>query len=87
MSRHAQTRMGSKFEWPDVSKNVTVTGQIEADYEGNFSRADNRNVSTIRSNALQLRLAFGRIDWTVSAEHGHLLRSRTGLDDFRLERT
>ena len=60
-----QTRMGSKFEWPDVSKNVTITGQIEADFEGNFSRVDNRNVSTIRSNALQLRLAFGRIDWTV----------------------
>src|ERR1017187_3389508 len=61
-----QTRMGAKFEWPDVSKNVTVTGQIEGDYEGNFSRADNRNVSTIRSNAFSLRLAFGRLDWAVS---------------------
>ncbi len=61
-----QTRMGFRFEWPDASKNVVVTGQIEGDYEGNFSRADNRNVSTIRSNAFQLRLAFGRIDWTVA---------------------
>ncbi len=60
-----QTRMGAKFEWPDVSKNLTVTGQIEADYEGNFSRADNRNVSTIRSNALSLRLAYGRLDWSA----------------------
>jgi len=60
------TRMGSRFEWPDVSKNITITGQIEADFEGNFSRADNRNVSSIRSNALQLRLAYGRIDWTVN---------------------
>jgi len=60
------TRVGSRFEWPDISKNVTVTGQIEADYEGNFSRADNRNVSSIRSNALQLRLAYGRIDWNFS---------------------
>ena len=59
------TRMGSRFEWPDISKNITVTGQIEGDFEGNFSRADNRNVSSIRSNALQLRLAFGRIDWSV----------------------
>ncbi len=59
------TRMGSRFEWPDISKNITVTGQIEADFEGNFSRADNRNVSSIRSNALQLRLAYGRIDWTL----------------------
>jgi len=62
------TRMGSRFEWPDVSKNITITGQIEADWEGNFSRADNRNVSAIRSNALQLRLAYGRIDWTVRPE-------------------
>ncbi len=60
------TRFGSRFEWPDISKNITVTGQIEADFEGNFSRADNRNVSSIRSNALQLRLAYGRIDWAKS---------------------
>ena len=60
------TRMGSRFEWPDISKNITVTGQIEADFEGNFSRADNRSVSSIRSNALQLRLAYGRLDWNVN---------------------
>src|SRR5271165_4517951 len=59
------SRIGSRIEWPDVSKNITITGQIEADFEGNFSRADNRNVSAIRSNALQLRLAYGRIDWNV----------------------
>jgi len=60
------TRFGSRFEWPDVSKNITITGQIEADFEGNFSEVDNRNVSSIRSNALQLRLAYGRIDWTAA---------------------
>jgi hypothetical protein len=60
------TRMGSRFEWPDSSGKLTVTGAIEADYEGNFSRADNRNVSSIRSNALQLRLAYGRLDWATS---------------------
>ncbi len=60
------TRFGSRFEWPDVSKNITITGQVEADFEGNFSRADNRNVSAIRSNAFQLRLAYGRIDWTLN---------------------
>ena len=62
------TRFGSRFEWPDVSKNITVTGQIEGDFEGNFSAADNRNVSSIRSNALSLRLAYGRIDWTVAPD-------------------
>jgi hypothetical protein len=60
------TRVGSRFEWADPSTNVTVTGQVEADFEGNFSRVDNRNVSSIRSNALQLRLAFGRIDWQAN---------------------
>lgn len=60
------TRVGSRFEWPDESGKLTITGTIEADYEGNFSRADNRNVSSIRSNALQLRLAFGRLDWATN---------------------
>ena len=58
--------MGSRFEWPDESGKLTITGTIEADYEGNFSRVDNRNVSSIRSNALQLRLAFGRLDWATN---------------------
>lgn len=61
-------RYGTKFEWPDASKNVTITGTIEADYEGNYSRADNRNVSSIRSSAFSLRLAFGRIDWALSPQ-------------------
>lgn len=60
------TRIGSRFEWPDSSGKMTITGTIEADYEGNFSRVDNRNVSSIRSNALQLRLAYGRIDYAVN---------------------
>ena len=60
------SRFGAKFEWPDVSKNLTLTGQVEGDFEGNFSRADNRNVSSIRSNAFQLRLAFARLDWAAS---------------------
>ncbi len=81
-----QTRMGSKFEWPDISKNVTVTGQIEADFEGNFSRADNRNVSTIRSNALSVAPGFRANRLDRRSQHRHLLRSRTGLDDLRLER-
>jgi len=60
------TRVGSRFEWPDMNGKMIITGQIEADYEGNFSRADNRNVGSIRSNALSLRLAYGRIDYAVN---------------------
>jgi hypothetical protein len=60
------TRFGTRYEWPDSSGKLTLTGTVEADYEGNFSRADNRNVSSLRSNALQLRLAFGRLDYAAS---------------------
>lgn len=59
-------RIGSDFEWLDPSKNVTITGKVEADFEGNFSRVNNRNISSIRSNAFQLRLAYARIDKKVS---------------------
>jgi hypothetical protein len=58
-------RFGSNFEWLDTP-HVIITGKVEADFEGNFSRANNRNISSIRSNALQLRLAYGRIDWKRS---------------------
>ena len=57
------TRFGMNFEWPDVSKNITLTGKIEGDFEGNFSEVDNRDVSSIRSNMPQLRLAFVRLDY------------------------
>ena len=60
------TRIGTRYEWPDASGKLMLSGTVEADYEGNFSRADNRNVSAVRSNALQLRLAFGRLDYAAS---------------------
>ncbi|MGO9209327.1 MAG: hypothetical protein ACLP2H_04345, partial [Terriglobales bacterium] len=57
------TRMGANFEWPDIAgANNTITGRIEADFEGNFSRAQNRNVSSLRTRMLALRLAWARID-------------------------
>ncbi len=60
------TRIGANFEFPDASPKVTITGKIEGDYEGNFSEADNRDVSSIRSNSFQLRLAWGRLDYQAS---------------------
>jgi hypothetical protein len=59
-------RVGSKFEWLDKSENITVTGALEVDFEGNFSRTNNRNISSIRSNAPQIRLGYGRLDWKLS---------------------
>ena len=60
------TRFGLNIEWPDISKNLTLTGKIEGDFEGNFSEVDNRDVSSIRSNMPQLRLAFVRLDYHAS---------------------
>ena len=60
------TRIGANFEWPDISPKLTFTGKIEGDYEGNFSEVDNRDVSSIRSNSFQLRLAFARMDYAAS---------------------
>lgn len=59
------TRIGANFEWPDISKNLTLTGRVEGDFEGNFSRVDNRNVSSIRSSAFQIRLAWVRLDYAA----------------------
>jgi hypothetical protein len=60
------TRFGLNLEWPDMSKNLTLTGKIEGDFEGNFSEVDNRDISSIRSNEPQLRLAFVRMDYHAS---------------------
>src|ERR1700676_1336869 len=60
------TRFGNNFEWLDPSSSVTVTGKFEMDFEGNFSRVDNRNLSSIRSSNPSIRLAYGRIDWKLN---------------------
>ena len=60
------TRIGTNIEWLDPSPNFTITGKIEGDFEGNFSRVDNRNIGTIRSSMFSIRLAYGRIDYRFS---------------------
>jgi|HubBroStandDraft_6_1064221.scaffolds.fasta_scaffold11775_5 hypothetical protein len=60
------TRFGANFEWPDPSPKLVVTGRVEGDWEGNFSETDNRDVTSLRSNALQLRLAFVRMDFEAT---------------------
>lgn len=60
------TRFGSNFEWPDMSRKLTLTGRVEGDFEGNFSEVDNRDVSSLRSNSPQLRLAWARLDYHAS---------------------
>ncbi|MGE5111062.1 MAG: hypothetical protein ACM3JB_09415 [Acidobacteriaceae bacterium] len=60
------SRIGAQFDWPDISPKLSITGKIELDFEGNFSRTNNRNISTIRSSMPSIRLAFGRLDYKMS---------------------
>jgi hypothetical protein len=57
------SRFGANFEWLDPSPNLTLTGKIEADFEGDFTRVDNRNLSSIRSSMPSIRLAYVRLDY------------------------
>ncbi len=61
------TRAGANFEWPDIAgSNNTLTGRFEFDDEGNFNRSQNRNVSSVRTRQLVLRLAYMRLDHHIS---------------------
>jgi len=57
------TRFGSNFDWYDADGKWVITGKIEGDFEGNFNRSDNRNLSSVRSSNPSLRLAWGRLDY------------------------
>ncbi len=59
-------RFGTNFEWLDMAPNVVVTGKFELDFEGNFTRVNNRNISSIRSSQPSIRLGYGRIDWRAT---------------------
>ncbi len=62
-------RVGTNFEWPDIAgSNNAFTGKLEFDFEGNYSRALNRNISTIRSSMASIRLAYGRLDHKFNDE-------------------
>lgn len=60
------SRLGTNLEWLDPSSKFTITGKFEADFEGNFTRVDNRNLSTARSSMLSIRLAYARMDYKFS---------------------
>jgi hypothetical protein len=55
-------RIGGQFEWVPKDQNITLTGKVEADFEGDYTNANNRNISAMRSSQLSLRLAYIRMD-------------------------
>jgi hypothetical protein len=60
------SRFGASFEWPDLSKRLTLTGKVEGDFEGGFTEVDNADVSSIRNPTPRLRLAYARLDYAAS---------------------
>ena len=79
-------RVGTNFEWPDVAgSHNAITGKLEFDFEGNFSRTLNRNISTIRSNMASIRLAYGRIDHSFS-DQTSMRPLNLGTEEAELER-
>jgi hypothetical protein len=61
-------RFGANFEWLDPAPKTVITAKLEFDFEGNFTRVNNRNISSIRSSQPSIRLAWARIDRRLS-EH------------------
>ncbi len=55
-------RLGANFEWLDPAPNMVITGRLEFDFEGDFTRVNNRNISSVRSSQPSIRLAWARID-------------------------
>lgn len=62
------SRIGANFEWPDISPNLAFTGKFEMDFEGNFTRVNNRNISAIRSSQMSIRVAYGRFDYKLNPD-------------------
>ena len=70
-------RVGVDFEWPDAAKNLTLTGKLEFDFEGDFTNVNNRNISSVRSSMPSLRLAWARLDTKF---HDHPVFVQLGQD-------
>jgi hypothetical protein len=55
-------RVGSQFNWVPKNSDWTITGKVEADFEGDFTDVSNRNISSARSSQFGVRLAYMRLD-------------------------
>jgi hypothetical protein len=83
-------RFGTNFYWPINGPNITLTGKLEFDWEGDYTEVNNRNISSVRSSQASLRLAWVRMDAKLGnvpwfAEFGQdwtILGSSTVMDIF-----
>jgi len=56
------SRIGANFYWPINGPDITLTGKLEFDFEGDYTVVNNRNVSSSRSSQPSLRHAWMRMD-------------------------
>jgi len=56
------SRIGANFYWPLNGPDITLTGRLEFDFEGDYTVVNNRNVSSSRSSQPSLRHAWMRMD-------------------------
>lgn len=60
------TRAGAQFEWVPKNSGFTITARVEADFEGDYTDVNNRNIGSVRSSEFDLRMAYMRLDHTVA---------------------
>ncbi|MFI5118687.1 MAG: hypothetical protein ACHP8B_18520, partial [Terriglobales bacterium] len=57
-----QFRIGAQTEWVPKGSDFTITGKIEADFEGDYTDVNNRNISGSARSQFSLRQAWVRLD-------------------------
>jgi hypothetical protein len=55
-------RIGAQSEWVPKGSNMTLTGRVEGDFEGDYTDVNNRNISGSARSQFSLRLAWVRLD-------------------------
>jgi hypothetical protein len=60
-----QFRIGAQTEWVPKNSDFTITGRVEGDFEGDYTDANNRNISGSARSQFSLRLAWVRLDHKI----------------------
>jgi hypothetical protein len=60
-----QFRIGMQTEWVPKGSDFTITGRAEADFEGDYTDVNNRNISSDARSQFSLRLAWVRLDHKI----------------------
>jgi hypothetical protein len=61
-----QFRIGAQAEWVPKGSDITLTGRVEGDFEGDYTDVNNRNISGSARSQFSLRLAWVRLDKKIN---------------------